>query len=427
MEISTGSKDQPSVIDQQNQQIPVSNKSAEAPQLPALHYYLHYLRNYISRVVLTSEASEQVKGRERRPRPSLDRKATGRWVGPWFLFATQLLAIITLVSCTSNIAGGDRVATADPAYRLTAKPLDPIVNSHSDCSAPSPIRSLLEHRTGQGNSYDFPIGPGDVLHIQVADLKEFNQLTVRVDGDGTIDLPLIGNMAVAGMNEDQVRQAISDRVSDYVINPRVHVFISQYYSRSVAVMGMVAKPGAYPLAGPSDSILDIIGRAGGMREGAAQRVVFFPVETNPNAVNRDASSYRKVACADESNGHRRRARRTARLPRAISELRRIRDEWRHLGTAEGDFQDQRLYHCNRLSQAVLCRLPRYSCSTRRCGSYSGGWSSGRLRMGPKAGNIRCHLRNDGPWRGHRGGRCTVQLQRRNSADFLGWSEGNRTG
>ena len=141
-----------------------------------------------------------------------------------------------------------------------------------------------------------------MLHIQVADLKEFDQLTVRVDGDGTIDLPLTGNMAVAGMNEDQVRQAISDRVSDYVIHPRVHVFISQYYSRSVAVMGMVAKPGAYPLAGPSDSILDIIGRAGGMREGAAQRVVFFPVETNINAVNRDVSSYRKVACADEPNG-----------------------------------------------------------------------------------------------------------------------------
>ena len=139
-----------------------------------------------------------------------------------------------------------------------------------------------------------------MLHIQVADLKEFNQLTVRVDGDGTIDLPLTGNMAVAGMNEDQVRQAISDRVSDYVIHPRVHLFISQYYSRSVAVMGMVAKPGAYPLAGPSDSILDIIGRAGGMREGAAQRVVFFPVETNSNAVS--GSSYRKVACADEPNG-----------------------------------------------------------------------------------------------------------------------------
>ena len=225
-----------------------------------------------------------------------------RTVGRFVLVAMQFLAIGTLVGCTSNIADSDRLATPDPLNRLTAKPLGLIGNSHFDCSAPSPIGTLWERRTKQGNSYDFPVGPGDVLHIQVADLKEFEQLTVRVDGDGTIDLPLTGNMAVAGMDEDQVREAIAARVGDYVINPRVHVFISQYYSRSVAVMGMVARPGAYPLAGPSDSILDIIGRAGGMREGAAQRVVLFPVETNINALNRDVSSYRKVACADEPNG-----------------------------------------------------------------------------------------------------------------------------
>jgi protein involved in polysaccharide export with SLBB domain len=256
----------------------------------------------MNRAVLTSEASKQVKGPERRPPPTLDGKAARGRVGRCVLVATQLLAIVTLVGCTSNIAGSDKAAEPDFAYRATAKPLVPIITSHSDCSAPSPIRTLWEHRTKQGDSYDFPVGPGDVLHIQVADLKEFERLTVRVDGDGTIDLPLTGNMTVAGMDEDQVRQAISDRVGDYVIHPRVHVFISQYYSRSVAVIGMVAKPGAYPLAGPSDSILDIIGRAGGMREGAAQKVVFFPMETNVNAVSRDVSSYRKVTCANESNG-----------------------------------------------------------------------------------------------------------------------------
>ena len=64
---------------------------------------------------------------------------------------------------------------------------------------------------------------------------------------------------------------------------------------------MVAKPVIHS-AGPSDSVLDIIGRAGGMREGAAQRVVFFPAETNIDAMNRGSSSYQKVACADEPNG-----------------------------------------------------------------------------------------------------------------------------
>jgi protein involved in polysaccharide export with SLBB domain len=245
---------------------------------------------------------KQIKGSEHRSRPFSDRGAIRGWTEQYLLFATGVLAIITIAGCTSSIADSEKVATPDPAYRSSANLSGLIVNSHSDCSAPGPIRTLWEHRTNQGDSYDFPVGPGDVLHIQVADLKEFEQLTVRVDGDGTVDLPLIGSVAVAGMDEDQVRQAISDRVGDYLIHPRVHVFISQYYSRSVEVMGMVAKPGAYSLAGPSDSVLDIIGRAGGMREGAAQRVVFFPVETNINAMNRGSSSYQKVACADEPNG-----------------------------------------------------------------------------------------------------------------------------
>jgi len=65
-------------------------------------------------------------------------------------------------------------------------------------------------------------------------------------------------------------------------------------------MGLVAKPGAYSLTGPSESILDIIGRAGGMSAGAAQKVIFFPAEANRNGHGPDVSSSRKVACADES-------------------------------------------------------------------------------------------------------------------------------
>ena len=166
-----------------------------------------------------------------------------------------------------------------------------------------PAGALFENCGSTGPSKEalttFQIGPGDVLHVQVADLREFEKLAVRVDGDGKIDLPLIGTLKVAGMNEDQVRQAISDQVSDYVRHPRVHVFVSQYHSRSVAVMGMVAKPGAYSLAGPSDSILDMIGRAGGMKEGAAQRVVFFPIETNGDVSGARALITSDGVCANK--------------------------------------------------------------------------------------------------------------------------------
>src|SRR5262249_1174674 len=137
-------------------------------------------------------------------------------------------------------------------------------DNHTGCLGPGQLRTLWNQRKGGEEEYDFPIGPGDILHIQVADLPEYQDLTVRVGGDGAINLPLIGIVRVAGMSEDRLQNELSARISEYVTHPRVHVYVPQYHSRNVAVMGMVAKPGAYSLAGPSDSILDILGRAGGM-------------------------------------------------------------------------------------------------------------------------------------------------------------------
>lgn len=218
----------------------------------------------------------------------------------------QVFAVLLLFSgCAGNAPNRGLAGRPDPVNppitgsTLRTASLD-FANRDTTCSAPGPLRELWQYRQEQGGVYDFPVGPGDVLRVRAADLKEFEDLSVRVGGDGTIDLPLVGNLEVSGMNEEQVRNVISDRVSEYVNHPRVHVFVSQYQSRSVAVMGLVAKPGAYSLTGPSESILDIIGRAGGMSAGAAQKVIFFPAEANRNGHGPDVSSSRKVACADES-------------------------------------------------------------------------------------------------------------------------------
>lgn len=209
-----------------------------------------------------------------------------------------IIPLFLLCGCGPNNADhrdppGSNVTTG----QFNVAPRTELGDNHSGCSSPGPLRALWEQRTEVGGPYDFPVGPGDVLHVQVADLQEYQDLTVRVGGDGTINLPLVGTMSVNGMSVDQLHNAIATRISEYVTHPRVHAYVSQYHSRSVAVMGMVAKPGAYSLAGPSDSILDIIGRAGGVREGAAQKVVLFPVESNGDSAGGRASG--ALACADE--------------------------------------------------------------------------------------------------------------------------------
>jgi polysaccharide export outer membrane protein len=214
-----------------------------------------------------------------------------------------VLATLLVSGCTTNANTHEE---ADSSNGISASSLNGSPTSissanfgdnHTGCLGPGPLRTLWNQRKEGEEEYDFPVGVGDILHIQIAELPEYQDLTVRVGGDGAINLPLIGSMQVAGMNGDQLQNALSARISEYVTHPRVHVYVPQYHSRNVAVMGMVAKPGAYSLAGPSDSILDILGRAGGMTAGAAQKVVLFPVELNEDAAGAKTST--RLACADE--------------------------------------------------------------------------------------------------------------------------------
>jgi polysaccharide export outer membrane protein len=132
-------------------------------------------------------------------------------------------------------------------------------------------RQRLSSTTG-----DFPIGPGDVITLSVPEVEELQRQQVRVTTEGTIGLSLIGTMEVAGISENDLRAAVCERLAPYMKYPRVDLFVERYQTREVAVVGAVQKPGLYDLASSNQSIMDTIGRAGGMTAEAAQRVIFVP-------------------------------------------------------------------------------------------------------------------------------------------------------
>jgi len=173
----------------------------------------------------------------------------------------------------------------------------------TECIATGSLHDLWIKRMNQGEGHDYPIGPGDVLEISVTDVDELKLIEARVSGEGTIDLPLIGELSVLGMREDDVRQSIAKKLQGFVLEPRVHVFVREYRSHSVTVMGMVAKPGAYPLASSGDSILDMIGLAGGIRPDAAQRVMLFPSRTPGDNFAQSHSARAISSCGEVVSNH----------------------------------------------------------------------------------------------------------------------------
>jgi polysaccharide export outer membrane protein len=131
---------------------------------------------------------------------------------------------------------------------------------------------------------DYNVGPRDLLEIKVFELPEFNQ-TVRVSEDGTISLPLLGSVRVSGLTKDAVERKISDLLeARFVKNAQVSIFIKEYQSNRVAVIGAVERPGLYELVG-RQNLLQMISQAGGFRDNAADAL--FILRENGNG---DASS-----------------------------------------------------------------------------------------------------------------------------------------
>ena len=119
--------------------------------------------------------------------------------------------------------------------------------------------------------------------ISCAGVDELKDREVRIGGDGTFSLPLVGTIHAAGETEQQLQDELKRRLSQYMYQPQVDLFAKEYRSRQVAIIGAVAKPGLYDLSSGSDSLFNMISQAGGMAPEAAQRVLFLPAEDSRTA------------------------------------------------------------------------------------------------------------------------------------------------
>ena len=139
------------------------------------------------------------------------------------------------------------------------------------------LKALWEKRAGEDQtSTDYPVGPGDVIQISVPGVDDLKDRTVRVSGEGQIELPLLGVLNIGGLTEAGVRDKLKEALTKYMYNPQVDVFVKEYHSRQVAVVGAVRSSGLITLTGAGESILDAVTQAGGMTADAADEIVILP-------------------------------------------------------------------------------------------------------------------------------------------------------
>lgn len=139
---------------------------------------------------------------------------------------------------------------------------------------------------------DTTLGTGDVFEIRVYGEEDLSA-DYRVDQEGSIDFPLVGQVEVAGLEPGAVAALISTRLREggFLVAPHVACVVREYNSKRVSVLGAVRNPGSYALRSGM-GVVEAIGLAGGFtalanrdgtvitrrREGEDVRRISAPVD-----------------------------------------------------------------------------------------------------------------------------------------------------
>jgi polysaccharide export outer membrane protein len=138
----------------------------------------------------------------------------------------------------------------------------------------------------QTAAIDYPVGPGDLLRIDVYRSPDMST-TVRVSDQGDIVVPAIGPVPVRGLTASAIAALIRDKlITDKILtNPIVNVLVAEINSRVVLVMGAVARAGEIPLDRPGLTIATVLARAGA-NFGTGDGIVTVIESSKPDAPRR---------------------------------------------------------------------------------------------------------------------------------------------
>ena len=115
---------------------------------------------------------------------------------------------------------------------------------------------------------EYFLGANDLLNIHVFNEPELSG-QFQVQANGTINMPLIGVVNIAGQTPEQAKHIIENELSQgYLIQPDVSIEITEH--RSFYIMGEVKNPGQYEYKGDLTA-MGAVAMAGGFTYRAKRK------------------------------------------------------------------------------------------------------------------------------------------------------------
>ena len=110
---------------------------------------------------------------------------------------------------------------------------------------------------------DYKLGPSDVVDVTVYGEENLSRAGLVIRPDGKISFPLIGDVEVGGLTTAQAKDAIEEKLKEFIPGAVAAISVSQLGSLQYYVVGKVNKPGMYNVSKPL-TVLQALAMAGGL-------------------------------------------------------------------------------------------------------------------------------------------------------------------
>jgi polysaccharide biosynthesis/export protein len=135
---------------------------------------------------------------------------------------------------------------------------------------------------------DYTLGSGDYIRVSVYQNPDLT-LEVRIAEGGTISYPLLGTVKLGGLtvSDAEKKLATSLKEGNYLKQPQVSILVLAVKANQVSVLGLVSKPGRYPLEVGSSKLSEVLAQAGGIVAGAGSDIVVVSGVRNGKAFRKE--------------------------------------------------------------------------------------------------------------------------------------------
>ena len=126
----------------------------------------------------------------------------------------------------------------------------------------------------QDRSAEYELGPGDTIRVLVFQNPDLT-LETRISENGTISYPLLGIVRIGGMTVARAERTIANglRNGGFIKQPQVNILVQVSRGNQVSVLGLVTRPGRYPLETFTTRLSEMLAIAGGIAPTGADTVI----------------------------------------------------------------------------------------------------------------------------------------------------------